>query len=150
DARHEQDRERVVRERDPEDDGSSGQPAIARLAARAPVRCGRNTAARRRSDPAFPAHEEDQQQRHENDVQRVRSAGVPIFQTAGAIAKISPPPAASHRCPVSWRMSTTLRPDATPTSTADRRFIRNAGLPRAWNTTELSQPKRTYAGKPVG
>ena len=78
------------------------------------------------------------------------SARLAICQAIGVVARIRPAASPTQRRPVSRMTRRTVAPAATPPRIADRRFIRNAGSPNGWSTTEANQPRMTQAGKPVG
>ena len=71
------------------------------------------------------------------------SACVPIAQTIGVSA--IPSPAAIPRAsdPLSRRARSTVTPEPIATRIADRTFVRRAGSPSGWSTTDANQPIRT-------
>ena len=71
------------------------------------------------------------------------SACVPMAHAIGVRASPSPATIPSATEPVRARTRSTVTPAATARQIADNRFIRNAGSPNGWRTTEASQPSRT-------
>ena len=71
------------------------------------------------------------------------SAWVARLQAVGVRA--IPRPASTPRIVerVSARTRSTVTPAATATHSAENRFIRNAGSPNGWRTTDASQPRMT-------
>ena len=148
DRRRQEQGQRVVADRQPEDDGRGHEAAIAAIGARGPLAA----LARRAGDaPGTPRRRAGAAMARSARWRACASACVPIAQTIGVSA--SPRPATTPSGQRPGQRADEVDGDAGGDRDAERRRAGSSGRPArrtAGARTDASQPSRTYVGKPVG